>query len=652
VFSVAVPQAVAAAPAIEAFAARPAIEGVTISPDGRRLTIVRTEGGRGVVVVRDWGSDSAAGQRIVLVEPGHARVGWCHWATNVRLLCSFWAMVKDGMRVYSGSRLVGVDADGRNQRVLIQDSEVAQGQYQDHVLHWNPGTPDTVLVEADEGLSSEQRLYIAGGATFFGNVGTHGLPAVFELNVVTGRMGMRQRSRAPIRHWIADSKGRVRLGWGQQGAEKSYFARLDGDSGWRRLAKFEVFSRDNHFDPIAISRDAPNKAYAIGDSDGRDALWLIDLTDKDDPELLFAHPVVDVADPMFAADGRLLGVRYDTDYPMMDFVDARASGLMAGLRRAMPGLESVVVDSSRDESVYVIKSESDVQPAFFTVFDVATGKLTRLGKSDSELRPADLARMRPIDYPARDGTRIPGYLTIPLNAGEKNLPLIVLPHGGPIHRDTWRYDFLVQFLASRGYAVLQMNFRGSSGYGSEWFFAAHQDWGGLTYQDVVDGTRWAIREGIANPRRVCIVGWSFGGYLALVAAQRNSDLFQCSVDIAGVSDLGLLLYERSRFINGSDVAKRQLGVDKDKLRRDSPRLHATEFSVPLLMIHGDHDAQVSIEQSKAMDEALSHAGKPHWLVEIQGGDHALSSETDRATLLRNLESFLGDHLHGVDELVH
>lgn len=251
--------------------------------------------------------------------------------------------------------------------------------------------------------------------------------------------------------------------------------------------------------------------------------------------------------------------------------------------------------------------------------------------------------MRPINYPARDGTQIPGYVSTPRGAPATHLPLIVLPHGGPIARDTWGYDFLRQFLVSRGYAVLQMNFRGSSGYGDAWFFAAHQDWGGLTYDDVVDGVRWAIGQGIADPRRICIVGWSFGGYLALVGAQRNPDLFRCAVDIAGVSDLDLLIDEGHHWLAAESI-KKQIGTDPQKLKLNSPRLHAAEFSVPLLMLHGKRDAQVPFAQSDAMDAALTRAGKPHRLVTVADADHAFSAEKDRVTLLHEVQSFLSEHL--------
>ncbi len=277
------------------------------------------------------------------------------------------------------------------------------------------------------------------------------------------------------------------------------------------------------------------------------------------------------------------------------------------------------------------------------MFDTTTSKVSPLGKAYPNRDAATLAPMRSIFYPARDGTRIPGYLSVPVGAADNELPLVVMPHGGPMARDEWEYFFLREFLVSRGYAVLQMNFRGSSGYGSQWFFAAHQDWGGLTYDDIVDGTRWAIEQGIADPARVCIVGWSFGGYAALLGAQRNADLFRCSVDIAGVSDLGMLIDEGHDFTD-FEIERRQIGTDPAKLKRDSPRRHAADFRVPVLMIHGTTDGQVPIEQSEVMDGALRRAGVAHRFVRVRDADHSFSETKDKVTMMREIEQFLGEYL--------
>ena len=639
-------------PPISAFAARSLVEGVTVSPDGRLLATIQTNHGKGVVVVRErdgTGADSHA----VLSEPDRIQIRWCRWATNTRLLCGYGGMTSMYGRYYLATRLVGVDADGKNMKVLIQDSVMAQGQNQDRVLQWNPGPPNTILVEADEGIGQGTKgLTTGGNVSVYGNIGTHGAPAVFELNVVTGSMSIRQHSRRPIYHWYADRSGQVRLGWGQDGGELSYYARLARDTEWRRLAKFELFSRGNHFDPIAISYEDPNKAYALAGSEGREAVWLMDLTDKEDPTLVFAHPVVDVTDPLLARDSHLLGIHYENEYPNIYFTDDSAARLNTTIKSALPGVFSTVAGSSLDDSVYVIRSRSDVKPTSYSILDLTKRSLVAVGGPSADLASVRLAQMRPIHYAARDGVDIPGYLTTPRALEPKNLPLIIMPHGGPISRDRWGYDFLVQFLASRGYAVLQMNFRGSGGYGEDWYFAAHQDWGGLTYNDVVDGARWAIDQKIADPNRLCIVGWSFGGYVALLGAQRNRDLFQCSVDIAGVSDLQALVDDGYNWMHGHAYRQLQLGTDADKLRRDSPRRHAAEFNMPLLIVHGDHDAQVPIHQSQIMAAALDKAGKPYRLIEIKDADHSLSDESDRVTLLTALEAFLAANLNPAAGVAH
>jgi dienelactone hydrolase len=626
-------------PSIEDFASRPQVEDAAISPDGRYVAMVRTRDGKGFALVSDRRAGKDQTLRLVVTEPDHFRMTWCRWATNTRLLCAFRGMVSDQV-VFSVTRLVAVDADGKNLRVLIQNNREAQGQYQDGIVNWSPEKPDTVLVEADEGMSSND---LATGVEVYGNVGTHALPAVFELNVVTGQMMIRQHARDPIRHWVTDKHGQVRLGWGFAGTAISYWAHLDGESNWRRLSKFEVFSRENHFAPIAISADDSNLAYAIGPSDGRNAIWLIDLTDKEEPKLVFSHPLVDVGGPVIGRDGRLIGVQYDDGYPLIYYTDTDIGELMEGVQKLKPGSFHTLLGSTLDDQVLLIKSVSDIDEHKFLMLDRATHQVTQISAAYPDRDAATLAPMRSISYPARDGTRIPGYLSVPRGAPAANLPLIVMPHGGPIARDSWGYFFLREFLVSRGYAVLQMNFRGSAGYGGDWFFAAHQDWGGLTYDDVVDGARWAIQQGITDPQRVCIVGWSFGGYIALLGAQRNPELFQCAVDIAGVSDLVLLIEEGHNWTN-ADSIKKQIGVNSEKLKRDSPHLHAADFKVPLLMLHGKMDAQVPFEQSEVMDKALTRAHVAHRFTVVPEADHQFSAVKDRGVLLKETEGFLAEHL--------
>jgi len=629
----------AAAPSIAEFAARPHILGASISPDGHYLAFIETVEGKAVAMVATRGAAAGPAPRVVLAEPKDFDMRWCRWATNTRLLCGFYG-ISTSRGLYPVSRLVAVDADAKNMRVLIQDSLQAQGQFQDRIVNWHPGIPDTVLIEADERFTEAE---LASATQIIGNVGTHAFPAVFALNVVTGALTLRQHAREPIRSWVTDVHGDVRLGYGFSGKTYSYYARLEGNGEWRRLAKFEAFTHENSFEPIAISADEPDRAYALGKIEGRKALWLIDLTDRQDPTLVFENPRGDVGSPFFAPDGRLLGVHYDTGYPLVYYTDPGTKELMRAVEGLYPGKIVDILDATSAADAYVLHTYSDIDAGGYVLLDTIANKASTIGVAYPKRDVSSLAPMVATSYAARDGKSIPAYLSLPRGVAPTHLPLIVLPHGGPIARDFWGYWFLREFLVSRGFAVLQMNFRGSGGYGDDWFYAAHQDWGGLTYDDVVDGTRWAIQQGVADPSRVCIVGWSFGGYLALLGAQRNGDLFRCAVDIAGPSDLAMLIDEGHHWI-GSEVIKQQIGTDTEKLRRDSPRLHADEFRVPVLIVQGDQDWNVPIAQSEAIDAALKRAGKPHRFVVLPGADHQIAHEKDRATLLSEIDDFLGAQL--------
>lgn len=623
VFAVAAVPATAAPPPIEAFARMPQIRGVTISPDGSRVAYITSAGDRSVAVTLDLTGEEARSTPMLRSEPGEYDIRWCNWANDQRLLCGLWAMAEESGRVYPFTRLVAVNADGSKLKLLMQNAEIGRAQFHDHILDWTPAEPDTVLIQLDDD----------------GN----GFPAVFELNIHTGARKTHTRERAPIRSFTTDAKGNVRLGSGYlTSTDVSYLARLENEREWRLLSKIKAFSQTDALRPIAVA-PGRNIAYATGDFEGRSALWEMDLTDQRAPQLVFSHPLVDADNPLLTPDGRLLGIWYELDRPFVHYTDEKVRSLIQAINKAEPAKFSSITDSSRDESKFIVRSYSDIDAGTYFVLEPGKGRLLRLGTQYPELEQVAQGRMRSIAYKAADGTEIPGYLTVPSGLRAENLPLIVMPHGGPIARDTWNFDFLRAFLVSRGYAVLQMNFRGSSGYGTQWYHAAHQDWGGLTYSDITDGARWAVSQGIADPKRMCIVGWSFGGYAALVGAVRNNDLYRCSVSIAGVADLNQLLSE-TRFFTNWRFAREQIGVDKEKLRTDSPLRQVDKITMPVLLVHGDKDYQVEVDHTRRMDSALKRAGKPHRAVYLDDATHQLDRQSDRVTLLTEIEKFLLENL--------
>jgi dipeptidyl aminopeptidase/acylaminoacyl peptidase len=305
----------------------------------------------------------------------------------------------------------------------------------------------------------------------------------------------------------------------------------------------------------------------------------------------------------------------------------------------------VVLDASRDGAKLVTVSFSDVMPPRYHLFDTLSGTLTELGRQGAGLREARLAVMKPITVTGAGGITIPGYLTLPSGAEPRRpSPAVVLPHGGPYARDHWGYDPLVQVLASRGYAVLQLNFRGSTGYGEQWRDAGHQAWGTIMHDDITAGAHWLIDSGVADPARVCIVGWSYGGYAALTGVEKEPELYRCAVSIAGVSDMSQMAADSERFYGGKDSAGDAMGTDPVALRAESPLAHVERIRVPVLLVHGEDDYTVLAEQSKAMDRALTRQGVPHQLVLIPHGEHSLLRPEMRLTLYRKLTEFLHANL--------
>jgi dipeptidyl aminopeptidase/acylaminoacyl peptidase len=608
-------------------------------------------------------------------EPGKFDIGWCRFANNQRLLCGLYGNILG--KKYAEppfTRMFAVDADGANLKALeqirktdanlfvtttsfrnlnmnqgaaVEKSEEssytrqadgaggvifnnARGGFgkayradrQDQVIDFTPGEDDSVLIQLDD----DQDTY----------------DSIFKLNLDSGVRAVAMHDRPPIRNYVTDGGGNPRIGWGTDGVTTSYFARLDGDAEWRQLGATRAFSASNPLRPIAMAVGA-NTAYALGDHEGRDALWSIDLTDAREPQLLFTHKLVDTGEPLFRHDRRLLGVRYDVERPYVWYADPKLRDFIDRLERLQPGRVHEIADSSADMKVLVVRSSSDTDAGTYSVYDVEKDKLQKLGTGYPELDPGSLGTMTNILYKAKDGTEIPGYLTVPTGAQNKNLPLVVMPHDGPMQRDSWEFNFLRNFLANRGYAVLQMNYRGSSGFGQKWWLDAHQDFAGLSYSDIHDATRWAVQEGIADPKRICIMGWGFGGYAALLGAMRNGDTYHCAVSIGGIADLET--YQDEGLVSGErELRRQQLGTDAEKLRRNSPLQNAAQISIPVLLIHGAKDWQVQPDQSKAMARALGKHKKDHSLVVIKGATHDLERKSDRVTLLTAVEGFLAKNL--------
>jgi dipeptidyl aminopeptidase/acylaminoacyl peptidase len=668
----------AAAPApqaVENFARRPQMYGVTISPDGRYIAFLSGAEDDVVLMTFDRTQPGSSFKRVAASQPNKFDIGWCNWANNKRLLCGVYGNIRGKKYAEAPfTSLIAVNADGSELKPLeaprneanalnattsmrnfnlnygaeteksnsssfryeglgdFAGSAVAEryvslfnAERSEGIIDYTPADPDTVLVQSDDDKD--------------------GYRSIFEMNIVTGKRVPRFGEVPPIQNYVTDGRGNPQIGWGtSDGLNTLYYARLEGERDWRKLGTTNAFGTTNRLRPIAVA-PGENSAYAVGTHNGREALWNIDLADKREPKLLFNHPLVDVGDPLMQSDRRLIGVRYDVERPYVWYADPKQREFVDRLESQFSGRAHEIIASSDDQKTWLVQASSDVDAGTYFIYDVANDKLQRLGVSYPELDQKALGTMTYITYKASDGTEIPGYLTVPSGAEKKKLPLIVMPHDGPLARDSWKFSYLRTFLANRGFAVLQMNYRGSSGFGTKWRFDAHQDWGGLTYSDIHDGTQWAIAEGIADPQRICIMGSGFGGYSALLGAVRDADIYRCAISLGGIADPDMQV-DHGIVFGDKEMRREQVGNDKEKLKLASPLQQARKIKVPVLLVHGTKDWQVQMDHSKEMEGSLDHAGTPHKAVYIKNAGHDFERKSERVTVLNEIDAFLQKNMFG------
>lgn len=609
--------ALAAGPSVADFAADADFSFPTLSADGTKVAFVTRAQDTRLLMVIDLVARKRTGIMPATVESFD--LTYCRFKGDDLLLCGFRGTQWLAGEPYPVSRLIAVDASGtKKPRVLIQNGTQGGSQFQDQILDWQKDDPKHVLIE------------LSGDGDPF--------PNVHSLDVTTGLTSVVQRSRHPIIDWTTDRDGIVRFGFGYDEKKQTYITRDSADAPWRTLAKWTW--GDGDFDVIGFG-PTPGTLLVSANHNGRQAVFEMDLSEKSDRQLLFANNEVDVGAALYwPGDHRIIGFAYETDRVHRKFFDATAESIYAAIDKALPDSDNEVVSASRDGTKLLIASHADIRPSNYYVLDTTTGKLLRIGSANPALAEKPLAPMQSVKIKAPDGTMLPGYLTLPPGSAGRKVPMIVYPHGGPHARDSWGYDFMVQFMASRGYAVLQVNFRGSTGYGWEWYEAGLRNWGTVMVDDITAATKWAIAEGIADPANTCIVGWSYGGYAALMSAVREPDLYRCAVSIAGVADLRALAREDARFYGGRQRATYTLGDDVSELKAGSPLRAVDKIKAPVLLVHGDADIQVDVDHSKRMARALKGADKKYELVVIKDGNHSLTRYEWRSTLLTKLEAFL------------
>ncbi len=467
-------------------------------------------------------------------------------------------------------------------------------------------------------------------------------PEVREFDVSTGKSKTIVQRKTPILNYLADATGAVRLGYGyNRETRRAELIYREGGKGLFREIDSARYSKDEELDvPILFLAD-PAKALTIDDEEGFDSLYEMDLPSLARGKKVFGLPGYDIGRLIATTSGdALAGIALTEDRPRIHWIDPGMAETQANFDIAVgKGRARIVSWDRARERLLVQVGGPDQAGAFYYYNRKIGGKMTLISFADLKLRTRKLAPVSTIHYKARDGLDISAVLTLPQGRAAKALPLILLPHGGPQARDSEQWDWINQYLAWRGYAVIQPNYRGSTGFGTKFLKAGEREWGLKMQDDLNDAVDSLAAQGIADPKRVCVLGGAYGGYAAMRAAQRDGSKFRCAISFAGVSDLAALANYDRNFLQGKELTA---GLKKQAPDYDSvsPLRHPTEFSAPILLIHGKADLRVPVKQSRDLAEQLKAAGKVYRYVEQPLADHHFSREADRLQFLQEVDAWL------------
>jgi dipeptidyl aminopeptidase/acylaminoacyl peptidase len=636
-----------APPALEIFGRLPAARLVTLSPNGMLIAMEEDQAGRRQVTIFE--AEGGKTRHTVDIDKAN-KVRRLLWSDDETLLMDVSIMHSSycAPNVLCNNewfRTLSVRMDGKPPRVLLNydgDKKFVSGSNLLASRTDRPGRVTMSTMEYDYGrYRQESGTRLAGNA----RQSTGWVWAAYDVDSHTGKEKLLATGTQYTEDWVVDAAGMpiARSEWLPE--YNTYTILVRQGAGWKEIFKSQDGSK------MALGGlDLAGKAIVALGANGtnRSQAWSIPL-DGSAVTLLHANPEFDVDVAIYDENrNAVVGVRGTSDFETHWF-DPKFASQQKSLENAFKGMDVDVLDRSAGGRRVLVEVDSPSQPAVYQLVDFDQKRADIVAEAYPGLDPSALGTVSYIRYLARDGTSIPAFLTLPPGRPAKNLPVVILPHGGPESRDVAGFDWLLQFLATRGYAVLQPQFRGSLGYGEKFRLAGYRQWGGLMQDDVSDGVRHLIANGTADPSRICIVGASYGGYAALAGAAFTPELYACAASIAGVSDLPSMIGSVMKN-SGSESDAVYYWVDHIGPPTDpntvakSPSRSAATVRAPVLLLHGAEDTVVPIQQSQTMERALREAGKPVTFVTLPGEDHGLSRSATRTRVLQELEGFLAKHL--------
>ena len=638
-------------PPVEAFGRLPFVSQVQLSPDGKHFAGIQSLNGKPAAVI--YAVDSNADPQVFASD--NWTVASVHWVKNDRVVM-FTKTSKpipfgEDPNLYTWYRAISLEVGGTDWTQLF-------GRNNDSVI---ANSSTAVIVDKD--IADSDSIYMPlwtrphsdrsdndPSAQHEGGYRDYRM-SLYRVDVRTGIARVVNDGSLYPGYWVTDGQGTVVGRVDQTRTPLVDHLYLYNNGSWNKVRDFDARA-DAGANVFGLTFDGKSLAVAEVNADGRDVLGTLDRTTGASMAPLFSDSTYDIAGAMTDDwTGRVIGAAVMRDRMAYSFFEPTHQAVQDAVAHLFPDEDAHPISMTLDRSKAVVAVEAPDQPRTYYLYDVAGHTTQKLASEYPDLKPRDLSQVTAYPYKARDGLDIPAYLTMPVGRPTKNLPVVVMPHGGPDGRDGVRFDWWAQFLANRGYAVFQPNFRGSKGYGKAFNDAGHKQWGLKMQDDITDGVKKLIADGIADPKRICIVGASYGGYAALAGATFTPDLYACAVSVSGPSDLArMLVAERAAYGEHSQTVSfwhSRIGdesADAAQLNATSPALHADQVHIPVLLMHGKLDTTVPIAQSEEERDALRKAGKAVEFVTFEGDDHYLNLAEDRILMLRTLETFLKAHI--------
>ncbi|MFA4867144.1 MAG: prolyl oligopeptidase family serine peptidase [Pedobacter sp.] len=580
-----------------------------LSPDGKKLSYLKLQGADRNIYIEDI--ETGEGKTITQLKGKN--IGFYFWVSNNELI--YYKEIDAGT---NQSDVYIIDKEGNNERQLISNEKSRLRIIEDQLID------DKYLL-----VSSNKR-----DSTVFD---------VYRLNVRDGSMEMAARNPGNIIDWRTDAEGKLRLAMSSDGVNTTILYRANENQPFKSVLTSNF---KDTFWPVAFSHSEPNIIYAISDINrDKTALVEVDCNTGKEVKNLFCNDTLNITEAQYSRKkNKMSFVVYETWKKEKHFLDDSVRKVYQNLDKLLPKTETRIFDRDDAENIFILRTFTDRNPGSYYLYFANTGKLRKLSDFNSSIHEDEMSEMKPISFHARDGLLIHGYLTTPLNKKAENLPVVVLPHDGPVVRNLWGYNPEVQFLANRGYAVFQVNFRGSSGYGKSFVAAGFKEWGGKIQDDIDDGVKWLIDHKIADPKRVALYGTGLGGYIALNGLCLSKDTYACAVSNSGVINLFTYLksippYRKPILQMYYEIIGNPL-TDIDKLRQVSPLFMSDKINAPILLAQDIKDPNNNSGETMQFVKNLKKRNVSVTYIENDGDIFVGKNEAIRHRFYTSLDEFL------------